>query len=104
MEQSLLLLVVSPDMEPIMIDWLLQNRSVTRFYSESVFDYGHDHRTLNLTEQVEGRQRQIQFRVPLPTAVAASVLEDLQSAFAGSGIVYWLLPLQAVGQIGTNGP
>lgn len=102
MEQSLLMLIVPSDMAPILIDWLLQHAAVARFYSETVYTHGREHRNLSLAEQVDGRQCQIQFRVPLPAAAAQNVVADLQNDFAGSGMVYWLQPLQAAGLIGQN--
>jgi hypothetical protein len=54
---------------------------------------------MTLAEQVAGRSRRVMFFTHLPADTAESVLSDLRSAFRGSGLHYWVVPVSSFGHL-----
>jgi hypothetical protein len=100
MESHVLLsLVVSPAVEDVIVDWLLERSEVSGFTSYPVSGHGASVHAMNLAEQVAGRRRQILFQTHLPKSRAEKVVAELKRDFAGSGMHYWILPLSASGHL-----
>lgn len=97
--QTLLSLVVAPDIEDVIVDWLLERDEVSGFTSFPINGHGASPHAMTLAEQVAGRRRQILFQTHLPRSEADGLLADLKRDFAGSGMHYWLLPLAAAGHL-----
>ena len=97
--QTLLSLVVAPDIEDVIVDWLLERDEVSGFTSFPINGHGASLHAMSLAEQVAGRRRQILFQTHLSRVEAEILLGDLKHDFAGSGMHYWLLPLAAGGHL-----
>ncbi len=98
-ENCLLNLVVSPEVEDSVTDWLLEREGVSGFSSHPIAGHGSSEHAMTLAEQVAGRRRQVLFQVHLARADAEAVLAAIRRDFHGSGMHYWLLPLLDSGHL-----
>ena len=85
--------------EDAMVDLLLESDSISGFTSFPIYGHGASIHSLSPAEQVSGRQQQILFQTYLQDVYVDEVITQLKQAFAGSGIHYWIVPLQAAGRI-----
>ena len=100
MESKLLLsLVISPQVEDTVVDWLLEQEAISGFTSLQVSGHGTSPYSMNLAEQVAGRRRQVMFQSYLTDAHAVVVIKGLEETFAGSGMHYWLTPVITSGHL-----
>ncbi|MGD2082291.1 MAG: DUF3240 family protein [Chromatiales bacterium] len=97
--QSLLTLVIAPEIEDPLVDWLLDRDDVPGFSSHPINGHGASEHAMSLGEQVAGRRRQVMFHLHLDTDVARSLVGALRQAFAGSGLHFWITPLLQAGHI-----
>jgi len=95
----LLTLVISPEVEDAVIDWLLETEEVAGFTSYPVSGHGTSIHALSPAEQVTGRRRQVLIQTWLPQEHGEAVVEGLEQAFHGSGMHYWLAPLARAGHL-----
>jgi hypothetical protein len=98
-ENCLLNLVVTPEVEDAVADWLLEYPAVTGFSSCPISGHGSSEQSMTLAEQVAGRRRQQLFQMHLSCADAQALLADIKQAFRGSGMHYWLLPAIDAGHV-----
>jgi hypothetical protein len=98
-ENCLLNLVVSPQVEDPMTDWLLAHAAVGGFSSHPIAGHGSSEHAMTLAEQVAGRRRQILFQLYLPYSEARALLEALKRDFHGSGMHFWLQPILESGHV-----
>ena len=98
-ENCLLNLVVAPEVEDSITDWLLEHVSVSGFSSHPIAGHGSSEHSMTLAEQVAGHRRQILFQLHLPCTDAHAMLEAIKADFHGSGMHYWLLPILASGHM-----
>lgn len=94
--KMLLTLIVPPSHDEALIDWLLLHPDIEGFTTHTADGHG-SHHGLSIAEQVSGRRRQVVFWVELEQDVVDTVLQQLQQAFSGGGLHYWLMPLTAQG-------
>lgn len=99
MQECLLVLIVTPQIENAMVDWLLDRDDVAGFTGITASGHGASVHSLSVAEQVAGRQRQVMFQLHLPQSVAEALIEAVRADFGGSGIHYWLMPLLASGHL-----
>lgn len=99
MEQRLLVMIVTPSIENAVVDWLLEREDIKGFSSMTVSGHGSSAHSLTAAEQVAGRRRHVMFHLHLSDDVARQVIEEVQQAFSGSGMHYWLMPLLAAGHL-----
>jgi hypothetical protein len=99
LDQSLLNLIIAPQVEDAVIDWLLQCECISGFTSMPISGHGSSIHSLSTAEQVAGRRRQILIQSYLPRRDGEELVKALQRDFAGSGMHYWLTPLEAVGHL-----
>ena len=99
MEQCLLVIIATPDIEQTMVDWLLARTDVSGFSTAPVSGHGSAHEKLSMSEQVEGRQSQIMFHSQLPLASARDIVARLREDFRGTGLHYWIMPALEGGHI-----
>jgi hypothetical protein len=92
-DYCLLQLFVLPTLEDAVIDWLLQHRPDLAFTSAGVAAHTGQAEGLSMMEQVSGRKRQRCFSVMVPAPQSPALVEQLQTAFARSGIRYQIIPL-----------
>jgi len=90
---------VPPLLEEGVVDCLLAIAAVDRFNSAVVNAHGCDHEVMTLSEQVTGRQRQVNFQVYLAESQVLNLINHLKTDFSGSGIQYWVSPVLDSGYI-----
>lgn len=95
----LLNLVVSPEVEDAVTDWLLDQPAVSGFTSHPIAGHGSSVHSMSLAEQVAGRRRQVLFKLHLPCTDAQVVLADIKEAFRGSGMHFWMIPVLESGHL-----
>lgn len=98
-ETCLLNLVVTPEVEDAVTDWLLDREEVSGFSSHPIAGHGSSEHAMTLAEQVAGRRRQVLFQLHLPVADARALLADIRAGFRGSGMHFWLTPLLDSGHV-----
>lgn len=100
MNKNCLVLLNAPSsLEEAVVDCLLTLESEHGFSSFPVNVHHHENKGLSLAEQVSGRQKQICFQIHIDEDGSKLLLKRLQEDFSGSGIQYWMLPLQESGEI-----
>lgn len=99
MERRLLYVLASPAIEEPMVDWLLRRPDVSGFTSIAAQGHGSSSHSMSVAEQVAGRRKQLLFLVETDAQTAAGIVEALTSEFSGSGLHYWLVPLEAAGHL-----
>jgi len=99
MADCLLNLIVPPQVEDALAEWLLERADVPGFSSAPVSGHGSSEQSMTLAEQVAGRSRRVMFFLHLPRTEAERLLAALRQAFQGSGLHYWLVPVLDFGHI-----
>lgn len=99
MERRLLYILASPAIEEAMVDWLLRHPDVTGFTSVAAQGHGSSTHSMSLAEQVAGRKKQLLFLVETDSHTAGGIIKSLHSEFSGSGLHYWLVPLEEAGHL-----
>jgi hypothetical protein len=99
MADVLLNVIVPPQVEDALAEWLLERDDVPGFSSMPVAGHGSSEHSMTLAEQVAGRSRRVLFFTHLPTDTAAAVLADLRRDFRGSGLHYWTVPVASFGHL-----
>lgn len=90
--QSLLIIVVSPSLEEMLVDVLLEKPEISGFTSSEVSGHGVDGAALSLREQVTGRQKRIQFMVYGLSQDLQKIAASLKTQFEQADIRYFLIP------------
>ena len=98
-DYCLLNLVVTPEVEDAVSDWLLEYPAVAGFSTYPISGHGSSEHAMSLAEQVAGRRRQLLFQLYLPCAKCRVLLSDLRNKFHGSGMHYWLTPVLEAGHL-----
>jgi len=98
-ERQLLTIIVTPNIEDTLVDWLLEKPGVERFVSYQVKSYNKDHSDYTPLERVTGWKRKTALRVLFPTEQMPHVIQELKTTFANSGIYYRLTPFLDEGVI-----
>lgn len=98
-ETCLLNLVVTPEVEDAITDWLLERDEVTGFSSHAIAGHGSSEHAMTLAERVAGRRRQVMFQLHLPVDAARVLLAAIREEFRGSGMHFWLVPLLDSGHV-----
>lgn len=91
-ERQLITIIVTPNIEETVVDWLLERPGVERFVSYQVKSYNKDHSDYSPIERVTGWKRKIALRVLFPADMMSDVIRDLKHQFANSGIYYRVTP------------
>ena len=99
MTKSLITLICTPTLEQSINDWLLEQETVSGFSSMTIHGHGSDPDKLSILEQVEGRKKQVMFQVIMNQENVDELISQLQEAFTGAKIHYWLTPILASGKI-----
>lgn len=98
-EQCLLYLVAAREVEPVLVDWLIDSELIKGFSSVPINGHGSDNSTLSAAEQVEGRSWQILYLIRLPKADLDKVIAALKNDLAHIGIEYWVVPVITHGKV-----
>jgi hypothetical protein len=97
--QVLLSLVISPEVEDALVDWLLEQEQISGFTSLQVSGHGASPHSMSPAEQVAGRRNEVMFQSYLPELDAVALIKALEETFAGSGMHYWLTPVITSGHL-----
>jgi hypothetical protein len=98
-ERVAIALNVAPAFEERVVDWLLARDAASGFTSYAAFGHGARQDELSLAEQVQGRQRRIEFRVELPNGALDAFVAALTASFAGTDLYYYVTPVLRSGHL-----
>lgn len=90
--RQLMTIVITPDIEDIVVDWLLERPEIERFNSYQVKSYNKDHSAYTAIEKVTGWKRKIAIRVLFPVETIPEIIRQMKTEFANSGIYYRITP------------
>jgi hypothetical protein len=97
--QALLILIVPPKLEEVLVDFLLQQTSISGFTTAPANGHGTGHAAghgsvkLSLLEQVTGRQSRVQFMLHATLPVMHALIAALKAEFQHTDMHYILLPV-----------
>lgn len=95
-----LTLIAARSLREELFDYLSEQSDLASgFTASDVAGHGPDVRLPTAAEQVKGHADELMVRTVLQTQDAAQLLERLKTAFAGSRIVYWIMPVAEFGVI-----
>jgi hypothetical protein len=95
--QALLIVIAPPNLEEVLVDFLLLQKAIAGFTSSKV--YGHGTRPgagsteLSMVEQVTGRQQRVQFMLHAKIADLHALILILQTKFGATNLHYILQPM-----------
>lgn len=98
-ETILLTIIVAPEIEDALVDWLLERDDVPGFSSSRISGHGDSPKSFTVAEQVAGRRPRVMLQSCMDSATLDSVVSGLREAFAGSGMRYWAVPLSHFGRL-----
>ena len=98
-QECLVSLIISPDLEENIVDFLLTFESENGFKSYSVNSHHHNPSGLSLIEQVSGRQNKICFEMYLANDDHPGFIDKLRKNFSGAAIEYRVIPVIDSGSI-----
>lgn len=99
MKDCILIMVVNPQLEEEIVDWLLEQYEISGFTSNQIYGNSREQRKLSVVEQVIGRQRSVMFHIHLKADVLDQVIIRLREEFAGTGLEYWVMPVIQAGRL-----
>ena len=97
--QALLILIVTPKLEEVLVDFLLQKSTISGFTTTPASGHGTSHGSvhstvkLSLVEQVTGRQSRVQFMLHAALPVMHELIAALKAEFHHTDMHYILLPV-----------
>jgi hypothetical protein len=95
-----LTLIAARSLRDELFDYLGEQRDlISGFTASDAAGHGPDVRLQTPAEQVKGHADEIMVRIILQAQDAAQLLERLKTEFAGSRMVYWILPVSQFGVI-----
>ena len=95
-----LTLIAARSLREELFDYLNEQGDLTSgFTASEVAGHGPDVRLQTSAERVKGHADELMVRIILQGPAAAQRLERLKTAFTGSRIVYWIMPVSEVGVI-----
>ena len=92
-------MTVSPNLEEILVDWLLSCDTEHDFISFLVDSHSSEQQGLSLAEQVAGRQKRIRFQIALGSDELTPFLDRMKQDFQGTGLHYRVMPFVAGGRL-----
>lgn len=96
-EPCLLTIISNLGMRDDLVDWLLSYHSELVFTVITIDCYGLDLKSMNVAEQVTGRQRKLEFQIQATVETARDIYQGLGSAFPGAHLRYWIQSLLEAG-------
>ncbi|MGX1349626.1 hypothetical protein AB7M49_003202 [Bradyrhizobium elkanii] len=95
-----LTLIAARSLRGELFDFLSEQRDlVSGFTASDAAGHGPDIRLQTSAERVKGHADELMVRTILQAQEAARLIGRLKTAFAGSRIVYWILPVSDFGVI-----
>jgi hypothetical protein len=97
-EFACLTLIAPRSLRSELFDYLSEQRDlVSGFTASDAAGHGPDVRLQTAAERVKGHADELMVRTVLQPAGAVQLLERLKEAFAGSRLVYWIMPVTEFG-------
>ncbi len=99
--QGLLILIANPELEEMLMDFLLQQNTLGGFTSSQVSGHGTGKAAVNLSlvEQVTGRQNRVQFMLHAALPVLYELIALLKERFSSADMHFILQPVLEAGAI-----
>jgi uncharacterized protein DUF3240 len=95
-----LTLIAARSLRQELFDYLSEQGDLTSgFTASEIAGHGPDVWLQTPAEQVKGHADELMVRIILQAQDAAQLLERLKSAFAGSRMIYWIMPVSDFGVI-----
>ena len=95
-----LTLIAARSLRQELFDYLSEQSDLTAgFTASDIAGHGPDVRLQTSAEQVKGHADELMVRIILQAEAAAQLLGRLKTAFAGSRMVYWIMPVSEFGVI-----
>jgi hypothetical protein len=95
-----LTLIAARSLRGELFDYLSEHRDlVSGFTASDVAGHGPDVRLLTSAERVKGHADELMVRTILQAHDAAQLIGRLKTAFAGTRLVYWIMPVTEFGVI-----
>ncbi|HLJ78362.1 MAG TPA: DUF3240 family protein [Acidobacteriaceae bacterium] len=95
-----LTLIAARSLRQELFDYLSERSDLTSgFTASDIAGHGPGVRLHTPSEQVKGHADELMIRIILQVQDAGQLLERLKTAFAGSKIVYWIMPVSEFGVI-----
>ena len=95
-----LTLIAARSLRDELFDYLGEQRDLlSGFTASDAAGHGPDVRLQTPAEQVKGHADELMVRIILQAQDAAQLLERLKTEFAGSRMVYWIMPVSQFGVI-----
>lgn len=99
-EPVCLTLIAARKLREELFDYLSEQRDlVSGFTASDAAGHGPTVRLHTTTEQVKGHADEVLVRTILERRDAAQLLARLKTAFAGTRIVYWIMPVTEFGAV-----
>jgi len=89
MSNSLLSIIAAPELEDIIVDWLLEQPFVEGFSSYPINGHGARPEKLSLAEQVTSRQRKVKFEVNGTDEQIRDTITSLRKDMGNCDIYFW---------------
>ncbi len=99
-EPCLLVLISDTEIRDTLVDWLLSYHQDVVFSSEPIDCHGMDPDSLNLAEQVTGRQGKLLIQIQTSLYEARQICRELAGRFARAPLRYWIQPVLEAGVLG----
>jgi uncharacterized protein DUF3240 len=97
-EFACLTLIAPRSLRDELFDYLSEQRDlVSGFTASDAAGHGPDVRLQTAAERVKGHADELMVRTVLQRHNATQLLERLKTAFAGSRLVYWIMPVTEFG-------
>lgn len=93
MNEGILMMITSPNIEELMIDLLLEQQDISGFTSHVVNAHGAGTSALSMLEQVSGRQQKLQFVVYGTQQALQTLIGLIKTKLENSDIRYIMLPV-----------
>ena len=93
MSNALLNIIAPPELEDIIVDWLLEQAYVQGFTSYPVYGHGERPEKLSLAEQVTSRQRRVKFEVNGTEEQVRAAISSLRQDLGNCDIYFWATPV-----------
>lgn len=95
-----LTLIAGRSLREELFDYLSEQSDLASgFTASDVAGHGPDVRLQTSAERVRGHADELMVKIILQAQAATELLEGLRTAFAGSRIVYWIMPVSEIGVI-----
>ena len=100
-EPVCLMLIAARNLREELFDYLSEQRDlVSGFTASDGAGHGPAVRLQSTAEQVKGHADEVLVRIILERQDAAQLLARIRTAFAGTRLVYWIVPVTEFGVIG----